>query len=402
MTTEQDTSRMADDSGMADGYKRAAPGDAEAGLAALRAEINAVDGELLALLNRRAALSVRVGACKRGAGRPLAVFQPRREREVLDRLLARNAALGGNLPDAAVEHVWREIFSSSRALQQPARVAFLGPEGTFSHMAALECLGHSAEMRPVNDFYQVFRDVADGRCELGLVPLENSLHGTVGQNFDLFADHAVHIVGEHFSRITHCLMSTADGLEGVQRVYSHPQPLGQCAGWLRVHLPGVPLLPEESTAAAARRAREEPGAAAIGHPGLAELLGLRVLAAPLEDASGNWTRFALVAPGEAGANLAAAGGNPLPDAGLKTSLLFTVPHSPGSLARVLALLAEGGINMTKLESRPMRGAAWQYVFFVDTGCDLLRPEHQTVMEALGGVCQSVRVLGVYPQAPLPH
>lgn len=377
----------------ADGVKA----DAAAGgsLAALRREIDAVDDELLTLLNRRAELSVRVGQWKRSEGQALAVFQPSREREVLDGLLRRNAALGGALPDQAVEHVWREIFSSSRALQQPLRVAFLGPQGTFSHMAALECLGHSADMRPMNDFHTVFREVAAARCDLGLVPLENSLHGTVGQNFDLFAEHAVHVVREHYSRITNCLMSAEESLDRVRRVYSHPQPLGQCAGWLRAHLPGVPLLPEESTAAAAGRAADEEGAAAIGHPGLASMLNLRVLAAPLEDSADNWTRFVLIAPGGAEAVTARAD---LPDEGLKTSLLFTVPHRPGTLVAALNVLAGGGVNMTKLESRPMRGAAWQYVFFVDTGCDLLHPAHQEVMNALRAACQSVRILGVYPHA----
>ena len=378
----------------------ATDGDHQDRLAALRRDIDAVDGELLTLLKRRAELSVRVGACKRRGGRPLSVFQPQREREVLDGLVRRNEALGGPLPNQAVEHIWREIFSASRALQRPLRVAFLGPEGTFSHLAALECLGHSAEMRPVDDFHTVFRDVADGRCELGLVPLENTLYGTVGRNFDLFAEHAVHIVGEHYSRITHCLMGAGEDLGAVRRVYSHPQPLGQCAGWLRAHLPGVPLLPEESTAAAARRAAGEAGAAAIGHPGLAAMLGLRVLAAPLEDASGNWTRFVLIAPGEPEA-VSAPPAASLPDDGLKTSLLFTVPHRPGSLAGVLDVLARGKVNMTKLESRPLRGAAWQYVFFVDAGCDLLRSAHRDTMRALVDACQSVRVLGVYPQGERP-
>ena len=362
-------------------------------LAALRREIDAIDDELLTLLNRRAELSVRVGQWKRNSGQNLAVFQPAREREVLDGLVRRNAALGGVLPNQAVEHVWREIFSSSRSLQQPLSVAFLGPKGTFSHMAALECLGHSADMRPVNDFHTVFREVAAGRCDLGLVPLENSLHGTVGQNFDLFAEHAVHVVREHYSRITNCLMSAEESLDHVRRVYSHPQPLGQCAGWLRAHLPGVPLVPEDSTAAAAERAAGEEGAAAIGHPGLAAMLNLRVLAASLEDSADNWTRFVLIAPGGAEA---VTGRSSLPDESLKTSLLFTVPHCPGSLAAALNVLARGGINMTKLESRPMRGAVWQYVFFVDTGCDLLHAAHQGVMNALRAACQSVRVLGVYP------
>lgn len=363
-------------------------------LTELRAAIDEVDGELLALLRRRAEISRKVGEAKKDEGGP--VFRPEREQAVVDRLLRLNreseAKTGvSGLPDDHIARIWREIFSSSRALQRPLRVAFLGPEGTFSHMAALECLGHSISAAPRENFDAVFRAVAEGACELGLVPLENSLHGSIGQSFDLFAEHGVHIVGEHYSRIRLCLMSKEGELAAVRRVYSHPQPFGQSRGWLRAHLPGAALMPEESTAAAALKAKDEPGTAAIGHPGLAVMLGLKVLAEALEDSTSNWTRFAVIAPGREACSAHAE-----PGAALKTSLLFTVAHRPGTLAAVLDLLAGAGINMSKLESRPMRGSAWEYVFFMDTGSDLLRPEHAETLERLRGRCQSLRVLGVYP------
>lgn len=201
-------------------------------LTELRAAIDEVDGELLTLLHRRAEISRMVGAAKKDEGGP--VFRPEREQEVVERLLRINReSRGEGLPDEHIARIWREIFSSSRALQRPLRAAFLGPEGTFSHMAALECLGHSISAAPCENFDAVFRAVAEGTCDLGLVPLENSLHGSIGQCIDLFAEYDVHVVGEHYSRIRLCLMSRESGLSAVRRVYSHPQPFGQSRGWLR-------------------------------------------------------------------------------------------------------------------------------------------------------------------------
>ena len=354
-------------------------------LADLRREISVLDDELLVLLNRRAAVSLEVGRLKGQSGD--AVFQPGREREILDRLQAENASRNGALPSGHIVPIWREILASSRALQQTPHVAFLGPEGTFSHMAALECLGHSLEARPQATIRDVFRAVGDGACALGLVPLENSIQGSIGKSFDLFSEFRVHIAAEHYSRITLALMGRAPATDAVRRVCSHPQPLGQAGVWLRTSLPGIPLVPVESTAAAARLALEEPETAAIGHPDLASLLGLPILAENLEDSPLNRTRFAVIAPG---APSSPAGEN------LKTSILFTVPHVPGSLSRVLAVPADAGINLSKLESRPMPGAAWQYVFFADMACNLLLPAQAGVLAALRSACQSLRVLGVYP------
>ena len=219
-------------------------------LAEIRARIEEVDSRLLPLLNERAALSLEVGQIK--AHDPGIIFKPLREREVLDSLARQNT---GPLPDGHLRAIWSEILSSSRALQRPQHVAYLGPEGTFSYFAGVEYLGHSAIFHPCNDLAQVFEEVAGGQCELGVVPLENSLQGTVGVSFDLFLSHDVHIQAELFSRISHCLLSNAASLAEVRTVYSHPQPLAQCGGWLRAHLPNAALVPVESTAAAARRAR---------------------------------------------------------------------------------------------------------------------------------------------------
>ena len=220
---------------MADAHS---PSDAPQRLTAIRGEIDSVDQELLALFNRRAALSLEVGRIK--AGDPGIVFKPLREREVLDGLARKN---DGPLPEEHLRAIWREIFSSSRALQRPQNVAYLGPEGTFSYFAGVEYLGHAASFHPCNDLPQVFADVHSGRCELGVVPLENSLQGTVGVSFDLFLKYDVHIQAELFSPISHCLLSHAASLAEITTVYSHPQPLAQCGGWLRSHLPQAGLIP---------------------------------------------------------------------------------------------------------------------------------------------------------------
>ena len=365
-------------------------------LGEIRRCIEEVDSRLLPLLNERAALSLEVGRIK--AHDPGIIFKPLREREVLDNLARQNA---GPLPDEHLRAIWREILSSSRALQRPQNVAYLGPEGTFSYFAGVEYLGHSAIFHPCNDLAQVFEEVAGGQCELGVVPLENSLQGTVGVSFDLFLSHEVHIQAELFSRISHCLLGLVDSLAEVRIVYSHPQPLAQCGGWLRAHLPKAALVPVESTAAAARRAQDEPGAAAIGNGKLADMMGLSVLARRIEDQSGNWTRFVIIGPQAARAQLGGNMRTPLPGhtGADKTSLLFTLPDKSGALSAVLDLLARHRINMRKLESRPLRGQCWKYVFFADVESDLEAPQYADLLNNLREVCTSFRILGCYPTGP---
>lgn len=370
------------------------PGDegrADGRLKEIRGEIDAVDRELLRLLNERAGLSREVGHIK--AGEPGIIFKPLRERELLDRLAALNP---GTLPEDHLRVIWREILSSSRALQRPQNVAYLGPEGTFSYFAGVEYLGHLGHFHPCRDLAGIFEKVSSGDCELGVVPLENSLQGTVGSSFDLFLKYPVFIQAELFSRISHCFMSSRQRLEDVRVVYSHAQPLAQCGLWLRQHMPHAAFVPVESTAAAARRAAAEADAGAIGHVRLADMTGLNVLARGIEDEPGNWTRFVIIGPESARLDAVAplsAGG---PD---KTSLLFTLPDRPGSLSGVLDLLARHGVNMRKLESRPLRGQAWRYVFFADVESDLEDPAHAGLLAELAERCNSFRILGRYSTGP---
>lgn len=279
-----------------------------------------------------------------------------------------------------------------------SRVAYLGPEGTFSYFTGAEyahdCLNMpEAVLCPCADLPAVFEAVMGGQAELGVVPLENSLRGTVGQSFDLFLRHSIAIQGEVFARISNALVSRENGMSALRVVYSHAQPLAQCAGWLRKHLPDVAVVPVESTATAARRAADEQCAAAIGHWRLASLLGLGVLASGIEDEPDNWTRFVLVARPETAWPLEKAQGTIAGAA--RSSLLFTLPDKPGALAGVLNTLAAYDINMRKLESRPLSGECWKYAFFVDVECDLREARYTFALGDLTKACTMLRLLGSY-------
>ena len=358
------------------------------GLEDLRREIDAIDHAVLELLNHRASASLAVGSVKRGQGSP--VYRPEREGLLVETLLNKNP---GPLPNAHLRAIYREILSSSRVLQAPLNVAFLGPEGTFSHMAAMESLGKNASFRAMSRFDDIFEAVETRDCELGVVPLENSLHGTVVQSIDLFASHTVYIHSEWFSRISHCLMSREDNLSVIQTVYSHPQALGQCAGWLRDNLPHAELLSVDSTASAAHKVLAERNAAAVGHGALAPRIGLSVLARNIEDTCDNWTRFVCIGPEPVPLQTSRNKGE---NTDVKTSVLFTLADKPGALAAVLQSFAKAGVNMNKLESRPMRMERWKYIFFCDVSCDLADAKHSPLLERLQELCHSFRILGAYP------
>lgn len=350
-------------------------------LKGLREEIDRLDLDILSLLNKRAEISLSVG--KQKAGSSDQVFKPFREKEVLGNLVSHNP---GPLPEKHLRTIYREILSSSRRLQRPERVVYLGPEGTFSYFAAIEHLGQSANLDPKNSFEEIFRAVADGDAELGIIPLENSIQGTVGQNVDLFMQYPVYIQAEVYSRISHALMGKMDSIEQVNKIYSHPKALEQCTAWLNSNLPGCPQNSMSSTASAAELVAETNiGGAVVGNVKLARIFGLNVLREHLEDLPDNWTRFLVIGPHQS------TEGNRD-----KTSILFTTPDKPGALATVLNTLAGSGINMTKLESRPFRGEKWKYVFFTDLECDLNKAEYENLLNMLRENCHTLRILGSYP------
>jgi chorismate mutase/prephenate dehydratase len=349
-------------------------------LGELRESIDELDKRIVDLLNQRAEVSLSVGRYKAATGE--AIYKPFREQEVMDKIAGSSP---GPLPDKHLRTIYREIMSSSRHLQRPERVVYLGPEGTFSYFAAIEHMGSSASLTPKSNFEEIFRAVAEEGAELGVIPLENSIEGTVGQVVDLFMKYKVYIQAEVFSRISHCLISHADKVDDVEVIYSHPQPLGQCREWLHSHLRDVPTIPMESTAEAADVVAGKKAAAVIGHRKLADMHGMNVLAESIEDLPDNWTRFVII------------GASPSQeDRRDKTSILFTTPNRPGALARVLTTLAHQGINVTKLESRPFRGEKWKYVFFADLACDLGGGRYEDVLEDIRHQCLTLRVLGTYP------
>ncbi|WP_045215660.1 prephenate dehydratase [Desulfonatronovibrio magnus] len=355
----------------------------EQSLKQIRHEISTIDAGILELLNKRAVLSLKVGDIKSQSKD--SVFKPFREKEVLNGLAVKNS---GPLPEEHLRAIYREIFSSSRSLQQKQRVAYLGPEGTFSYFAGVEYLGQSADFFPKPGLEDVFRAVDIREAELGIIPLENSLEGSVGQSLDLFMKFEVFIHAEVFCRISHALLTQEKEADQIKKVYSHPQALQQCSTWLKTNLPGIAVIPDESTASAARRAAGEKGAAALGHKNLARIFHLNIVEQGLEDVPDNWTRFLII------------GANP-PETGSreKTSLLFTVTDKPGSLVTALNVLSRKGINMKKLESRPMRVEKWRYVFFTDVECDLTAEEYKDVLSELAESCHFLRILGSYPQGP---
>ncbi len=360
------------------------------GLAELRRQIDDVDARLLELLNRRAGLSLAVGQAKRQVSGK--VFDPAREARLLEGLAERNQ---GPLKTEHIISIWRAVLSASRSLQKPCTVAYLGPEGTFSYFAAMDFLGESMTFVPCRDFNEIFRGVSLGRFDAGVIPLENSIHGTITQSFDLFSQYEVNIQAEFFSRISNSLLSREKELEKIKTVYSHAQPLGQCASWLRAHLPGARLVSVESTAAAAWKASREDGAAAIGHRSMAEKLNMSSLADDIQDDTANWTRFVLVRAGE----IPAGSRHEAESEKFKSSLLFTVKNRAGTLSDVLNVFSAHKVNMTKLESRPLKGKCWDYVFFADVECDLAAAARADLISDLAACCTSLRVLGCYPEGP---
>jgi chorismate mutase / prephenate dehydratase len=346
----------------------------------IRSKIDRIDLGLLELLNHRAELCKEVGGIKSVSKE--SVFKPFREKEVMKKLISQNP---GHLPDDHLRAIYREILSSSRKLQQPQKVVYLGPEGTFSYFAGIEYLGHSADLKPCNSLKEVFQLVEKHEAELGIIPLENSLQGSVGQSLDFFLTYQVYIQAEVFCKTSHSLLSSDTSLARIHTVYSHPQALEQCSNWLRTHLPEVGIIPVKSTSAAAIKVIDEQGSAAIGHEKLGDMFGLNILSCRIEDFPDNWTRFMIIGPTQ-------------PEGGHqdKTSLLFTLPDKSGALAAVLTVLAQNGINLKKLESRPLRSEKWKYVFFADLECDLSGEQYQDLKMELSKRCSSLQILGSYP------
>jgi chorismate mutase/prephenate dehydratase len=357
-------------------------------LEGVRARIDSVDEQIHRLISERAKLAQLVGISKSRDGHTVDFYRPEREAQVLRRALERNR---GPLRDEEVVRLFREIMSACLAQQEPLKVAYLGPEATFSQTAVLTHFGHSVRALPLGSIDEVFHEVESAAADFGVVPIENSTEGTVNHTLDRFIASPLKICGEVELRIRHYLMGNMNALGRIVRVCSHPQSLAQCRGWLQEHLPSVELVPASSNGEAARRARDERGTAAIAGETAAEVYGLKVLAAEIEDRADNTTRFLVL-----GRKLLAASGQD------RTTLLLSVSHtdSPGALHRLLQPLAQHRVSMTRIESRPSHRRKWDYIFFIDIEG---HAEEQHVARALAALerrSSLFRVLGSYPRAVL--
>lgn len=349
-------------------------------LSALRSELDALDREILAAINRRGQIAQQIGSVKLADG--YSVYDPAREAKVLQQAVAHNP---GPLSDDAVRAVFREIVSGTRAVQAPLRVAYLGPEFTFSHLASIERFGQSATLVPVGTIAAVFEEVERGQVQFGVVPMENSTDGRVSDTLDCFSRSHVRISGELQLRIHHCLMGIGSR-ESIRTVYSKPQPLSQCRNWLARHLPNADLREVPSTADAARRAKDDAASAAVASAQAALNYELPVLVPNIEDNPDNVTRFAIISP-----TTAKRTGKD------KTALMFEIAHEPGALADTMAIFKRNQLNMTWIESFPIPGSRGRYLFFVEFVGHQDEPRSSRAIATLSKKSLRLEVLGSYAQ-----
>lgn len=356
-------------------------------LAEIRQRINEIDERLQALINERASIAQLVGVAKGDLGSAVDYYRPEREAEVLRSVVERNE---GPMRNDEMLRLFREIMSACLAQQEPLKIGFLGPEGTFTQTAVFKHFGHSVRALPFHTIDEVFQEVESGAADFGVVPIENSTEGSVNNTLDMFLTSPLKISGEIELKIEQHLMGRVDNLEQIERICAHEQSLAQCRGWIREYLPHVELIGMSSNAAGARRARDEDGTAAIGPDVAADVYELKILVNNIEDRPDNATRFLVV-----GRKLLAASGED------KTTLLISTSDTKGGagvLHSLLQPLATHGVSMTRIESRPSRRKNWDYVFFLDIEG---HAEESPVSDALAELEKDAslfRVLGAYPKA----
>jgi chorismate mutase/prephenate dehydratase len=353
-------------------------------LIGLREHIDALDDEVLRLLSQRAQYAHRIGEIKHGN-----IYRPEREAQVLRRIAGNNP---GPLPEAAVRTIFREIMSACLALEQPLKIAYFGPAGTFTESAAKKHFGSAPSFTPFITIDDVFRSVESGNADYGVVPVENSTEGAVGRTLDLLLTSPLMICGEASLRIHQNLMSKSGSAERLQKLYSHAQSLAQCHEWLNRNLPNVARVPVASNAEAARMAALDPESAAIAGEAAAKLYELNILAANIEDDPNNTTRFLVLAPHDSG-----------PSGQDKTSFVCSAQNKPGAVHDLLTPLKDHGVSMSKFESRPARGfgeSRWAYVFFIDVDGHRQDPVIARALEDLRGQVGFLKELGSYPKAPI--
>jgi len=349
----------------------------------IRKRIDTIDKQLLDLLSQRADLVHEVGLIKKRDG--LQIYAPDREEALLRKLVEMNE---GRLPEKSIRSIYREIMSAALALEEDLKIAYLGPEGTWTHQAAIKKFGHSVNYTPHASFSDVFDDVARRRADYGVVPIENSTEGAVSHTLDLFVDSPLRICAQILLRIDNNLLATITR-EEVRTLYSHPQVFGQCKNWILRNLPEADLVEVSSTTKAAHLAHENAaeGAAALGGRLAAELAGLKVLDEAIQDRATNTTRFLVI-----GEKTCPSTGND------RTSILFSVHDRPGSLVAALKAFDSFEINMSKIESRPSKQKDWEYIFYVDLAGHCENGQVSSALEELEKHCSLVKLLGSYPDS----
>jgi chorismate mutase/prephenate dehydratase len=347
----------------------------------LRNRIDKIDRQLVELLNERAQVVIEIGKFKTKTDTP--IYAPDREKAVLTKVMNANK---GPLPDRTLVAIWRELMSGSFVLERPLRIAYLGPQGSFSHTAAMLKFGQSVEYEPLADIRSIFNEIGKGHSDLGLVPVENSTGGGVIETLDALIDTDVKICAEVLMTIHHNLLANC-ALEKVEKIYSKPEVFAQCRNWLTSTFVEAKTIPVASTAKAAQMAAEEAGAAAIGSRIAAELYGLNIICENIEDIANNVTRFVVVSREDA-----------RPTGEDKTAILFSTAHKAGALADVLTVFKDHGINLTNIESRPSKKREWEYHFFVDLVGHRTEERVQTGLEAARQHCLQLSILGSFPRA----
>ena len=350
----------------------------------LRSEIDALDEQLVELLNRRARLALEIAEVKKQVNDALPLYRPEREARVLDRVKNLNT---GPLPDDEISRLVREVMSACLALEAPLNIACLGPEGTFTESAALKQFGQSVKLSLLGSIDQVFREVEAGVCQYGVVPVENSIEGAVNHTLDMLLVSDLKLCGEVELRIHQHLLSRAENLEDIETVYSHEQSLAQCRHWLDTNLAEARRVPLPSNAEAAVNAGRKENSAALAGERAAQVYNLPILRKNIEDNPANTTRFLVLCK------------ETLPPSGNdKTSVLFAMPSKPGALLNMLACFAEHNVNMTRIESRPSRQEMWEYVFFVDIAGHADDEEVAQALAELRDKAAMMKLLGSYPAA----
>ncbi len=349
----------------------------------LRKQIDKIDREILKLLNKRAALAIKIGKLKRKTGEDF--YIPNREKEILLKLLNENK---GPLPQESLQNIFTEIFHAGRVLQSKLKIAYLGPGATFTHLAAVKNFGKYCDFIPLKTIKDVFIEVEKGRADYGVVPIENSTEGVVNHTLDMFMESDLKICSELNLPIELCLLSKFSDIKKIKKIYSHPQATGQCRNWLEATLPDVEISETTSTASAAQLAKKSNiPSAAIASSIAGEIYGLKIIARGIEDSSENYTRFLII-----GKQSSERSGQD------KTSIMFSIKDRVGALHDMLVPFKKYNINLTKIESRPTKKKAWEYVFFLDFIGHIEDKKVKKALSELSNQCVYLKVLGSYPRA----